>query len=308
MRFGPLHIERPLPGEFEGTLDPRDYGFEVIPVEQTNEELQQGAAELYRQARMNFGVQHPRLDALLAIQPYNPEPAEILLARHEALEYPYACEFGQAELTIDRGVFCPTLTEVSPFLLEHTVFKPGQRVLDAFTGSGAFAVNAALMGCEVVGFDKSEEAVACARRNAEQNGVADKVDIRTGTLAETMTAEDTFDLIIANPPPIPGNPEGPLAGALFDKELKATSEFIAALPGLLAKHGRCLLLTSDVIDRASHKVDIAQACHDNKLAMEITAQLHYPYESYRIHTIERETLSTRLRPVAQRAIRSFLAH
>lgn len=261
--------KRPLPGEFEGTLDP---------------DLR--VADLYRRARARTDVEIPELNGFLAMQPYDQGAARALLAKHEALEYPYHCRFGVAELEIDEGVFCPTLTNASPFLYKSVDFKPGERVLDAFAGSGAFGVNAALRGAEVVSFDVSPEAVACAAKNARLNGVAERSAVRLGTLEQTIVPGETFDLIIANPPLVPGEPDRSLETALFDPGLQATTEFIAALPGLLAQNGRCYLLTSDVIERQGYDCDIGELCRSNGLKVSIVAQLHRDYESYRVHKIE----------------------
>ena len=286
-----LRIERPLPGEWEGTLDPRDYGFDVIPVEpQTREEVELGMADFYRRARARSGVDIPSLNPYLALQPYDPAPAEALLARHETLEYPYACEFGLATLEVDEDVFVPTLTHASPFLLDTVDFRPGERVLDAFSGSGAFGVHAALRGAEVVSFDVSSHAVACATKNASLNGVSKRVDVRHGTLGEAVKPDERFDLVIANPPLAPGEPDSLLETAMFDQGMQATIDLIEALPTLLTRTGRCYLLTSDVIDRNDYKCDIAALCRQSGLKMKIVAGLHREYESYRVHKIERRRL------------------
>lgn len=138
-------------------------------------------------------------------------------------------------------------------------------------------------------------------KNAEQNNVAEQVDVRLGSLHKAISPEETFDLIIANPPLIPGNPERPLESALFDKDLQTTTDFIAALPDLLAKHGRCYLATSDVIDRDNYKVDIAKLCRNNSLAISTVAQIHLSYESYRVHKITRRTPMTGVKTLLQKA-------
>ena len=79
------------------------------------------------------------------------EPAQRLLERHLALSYPMVVSLGGVTISVDEGVFCPTLTNTSPFLLEHVPFLgPGGRVADLFSGSGLFAVVAAVRGASVV--------------------------------------------------------------------------------------------------------------------------------------------------------------
>jgi release factor glutamine methyltransferase len=76
------------------------------------------------------------------------------------------------------------------------------RILDLCTGSGVLAVSLAreLPDARVIATELSEAAAAVARRNAERNGVADRVDVRVGDLFAPVAGEPGFDLIVANPP------------------------------------------------------------------------------------------------------------
>lgn len=226
------------------------------------------------------------LQETLRHQPFDPMPARELLARYDNSNYPLTCTFGKALLEVDEGVFSPVLTSASPFLLEAVDFKPDERMLDAFAGSGAFAVNAALNGASAVTFDVSEAATKCAAKNAAKNGVSELIDIRQGTLHECISPDEKFDLITANPPLIAGNPQDSLEAALFDPGLQATKELVTALPELLARRGRCYLLTSDIIDRKGYEYDIASHCRERDLRVSIVAQLYRPYETYRVHKIQ----------------------
>ena len=63
----------------------------------------------------------------------------------------------------------------------------GARVLDCFTHTGSFALNAGLAGAEhVLGVDASELGVAQARENAALNGLSDRVE---------FICEDVFELL-----------------------------------------------------------------------------------------------------------------
>lgn len=81
----------------------------------------------------------------------------------------------------------------------------GLRVLDCFTHTGSFALNAGLGGAvEVIGVDASELAIAQAKRNAEQNKLADRVHFMCadvfGLLPELEEKGEKFDLVILDPP------------------------------------------------------------------------------------------------------------
>ena len=63
----------------------------------------------------------------------------------------------------------------------------GKTVLDCFTHTGSFALNAALGGAaHVTAVDVSESAVEMSRRNAARNGLEDRMD---------FVCEDVFDLL-----------------------------------------------------------------------------------------------------------------
>lgn len=80
----------------------------------------------------------------------------------------------------------------------------GKKVLDCFTHTGAFALNAALGGAErVCAVDISKSAVELARQNAERNGV--KMDFICADVFDLLTEMEAakkrdFDLIILDPP------------------------------------------------------------------------------------------------------------
>ncbi len=80
----------------------------------------------------------------------------------------------------------------------------GKRVLDCFTHTGSFGLNAAAGGAEYVrAVDISQEAVDMARRNAQLNGLDGKMDFlceNVFDLLSSMTGREGFDFIILDPP------------------------------------------------------------------------------------------------------------
>ena len=83
---------------------------------------------------------------------------------------------------------------------------PGRRVLDCFTHTGAFALNAAKAGAEhVCAVDVSADALAMAKKNAERNDLTGNMSFREANVFELLTAMgDTknreYDYIILDPP------------------------------------------------------------------------------------------------------------
>ena len=81
----------------------------------------------------------------------------------------------------------------------------GKRVLDCFTHTGTFALNAAAAGAErVTAVDISEQAIAQGRINAELNGLSDKVEFICEDVFSLLTRYalegERFDVVILDPP------------------------------------------------------------------------------------------------------------
>lgn len=82
----------------------------------------------------------------------------------------------------------------------------GMRVLDCFTHTGAFALNAAAAGAaHVTAVDISAEAIAEAKRNAALNGLSGKIDFIPANVFDFLrelgkNGKCDYDLIILDPP------------------------------------------------------------------------------------------------------------
>lgn len=80
-----------------------------------------------------------------------------------------------------------------------------KRVLDCFTHTGSFALNAGIAGAaEVLGVDASELGVSQATENAALNGLSDRVSFMTADvfdlLPELERKGEKFDVVILDPP------------------------------------------------------------------------------------------------------------
>ena len=79
----------------------------------------------------------------------------------------------------------------------------GRRVLDCFTHTGSFALNAAMGGAEhVTAVDVSEAAIAMARENARRNGMEDRMDFVAADVFDLLPElkKGEYDFIILDPP------------------------------------------------------------------------------------------------------------
>lgn len=160
-----------------------------------------------------------------------------------------------AGLTLLLGptVFNPKLHFTSSFFAEHIrrpgVVAPSDRVLEVGTGSGILAISAALAGAlHVTAVDLNPAAVLAARMNVSLYGLAGKVRVLQGDMFEAVE-EESFDLIICNPPYLRGEPTSPGTLAyMAGDDFRWLRRFAQAAPDHLASNGRCLLVLADSTD------------------------------------------------------------
>ncbi|MBI4573105.1 MAG: methyltransferase [candidate division NC10 bacterium] len=94
----------------------------------------------------------------------------------------------------------------SLLLARHLPLRAGDVVLDLGSGAGLIGILAARRGHRVVATDVVAACTECTWANALLNGVADRLEVRTGDLFAPVLAE-AFDLIATNPPQMPTPPD-----------------------------------------------------------------------------------------------------
>jgi len=186
------------------------------------------------------GIDNPRLTAELLVahvidcerlrlymevdRPASPEELSRLrslvkrVAGHEPVQYVtgeawfYGRPFG-----VDRSTLIPRPSTES--LIERVIniaraeaVQPSQ-FLDIGTGTGVIAITLAseLSSSRIVATDVDDAILDLAARNAARHGVDERVEFRTGPVYEPVEADETFDVICANPPYIPDNEWADLA-------------------------------------------------------------------------------------------------
>lgn len=112
-------------------------------------------------------------------------------------------EFCELQFEVAEGVLIPRPeTEELVYHIVETAPR-GARILDIGTGSGAIAIALAklVQDAEVLAVDISTDALAIARRNAEQLGA--KVEFVEADALGDLSHLGEFDIIVSNPPYIP---------------------------------------------------------------------------------------------------------
>lgn len=120
-----------------------------------------------------------------------------LVVRPSWLEY--APREEEVVIVLDPGMAFGTglhpTTQMCLVALEEHV-RPGTSLLDLGTGSGILSIAGAKLGAErVLALDKDPQAVEVARENVLRNGVADRVTVMEGSLAQ---AHGRFDVVVVN--------------------------------------------------------------------------------------------------------------
>lgn len=115
-----------------------------------------------------------------------------------------------------------------------------RNVLDCFTHTGSFALNAAKGGAtHVTAVDISETAIGMAKANAERNGLADRMDFVTADVFDLLTeltasGKKPYDLIILDPPAFTKSRKTVNAAERGYREINSAALKLLPLGGYLA--------------------------------------------------------------------------
>lgn len=111
--------------------------------------------------------------------------------------------FGPIKVDFDERVLAPrpwTIAQ-SHWATEVAAWAPPGRVLEMCCGAGHIGLAAAfLSGRDLVQIDIDEVACSFAERNAARAGLAQEVEVRCAPVARAVTPDETFPIIVADPP------------------------------------------------------------------------------------------------------------
>lgn len=145
------------------------------------------------------------------------------------------------------GVFSPVRGEYVDLVAQAP--WPGGRApacaFDLGTGTGVLAALLARRGAaQVVATDLDARALACAAENLQRLGVADRVTLQSADLYPAGRAE----VVVCNPPWLPGRPSSPLEHAVYDEDSGMLRGFLAGLAEHLSPGGEGWLILSDLAE------------------------------------------------------------
>lgn len=184
-------------------------------------------------------------------------PAETLVSLPELLGVISAYEWHRTGIEIPalgarihpaHGVFAPTRGEYID-LVAAAPWPPGVErpvVWDIGTGTGVLAAVLARRGAgEVLATDINPRAVRCARDNIDRLGLTDRVRVEEVDLWPAGRA----DVVVCNPPWIPGKPTSALEQGIYDPDSDVLRRFLEGLPQHLTPRGEGWLILSDLAER-----------------------------------------------------------
>ncbi|WP_347238658.1 class I SAM-dependent methyltransferase [Dietzia sp. E1] len=154
------------------------------------------------------------------------------------------------------GVFAPTRDEYID-LVADAGWPPGVAqpvVWDIGTGTGVLAAVLARRGARaVVASDINPRAVECARDNMRRLGLEDRVTVVRGDLwpgddDEVGDRSGRADVVVCNPPWIPGLPTSALEQGIYDPDSDMLHRFLRELPDHLTPQGEGWLILSDLAE------------------------------------------------------------
>lgn len=161
-----------------------------------------GVARLQLYLQFDRPLERPELDRF--------RPLLKRRAQREPLQYIVGrAAFRELELHVDPRVLIPR-PETEVLVDEVLAWAAGQKAqgrgefsaLDLGTGSGAIALSLVREGpfVRVVATDASAVALEVAAANAAAVGLADSVELRHGALFDAVRDDESFDVVVSNPP------------------------------------------------------------------------------------------------------------
>ncbi|WP_370263124.1 methyltransferase [Limnobacter sp.] len=150
------------------------------------------------------------------------------------------------------GVFSPVRGEYIDLVNQAPLppaCKPGGTALDIGTGTGVLAAVLARRSVgQVLAIDNDARALACASFNIHQLGYSKNVQLLQGDLFGAQNPPAKADLVVCNPPWLPGKPTSPIERAVYDEHSGMLKGFLNGLRQHLNPGGEGWLVLSDLAE------------------------------------------------------------
>ncbi|MBT8171782.1 tRNA (adenine(22)-N(1))-methyltransferase TrmK [Candidatus Bathyarchaeota archaeon] len=191
--------------------------------------------------------------------------------------YPKKVYFKDLTFLVNEHVYEPA--EDTFLIAEKMKINKNDIVLDMGTGCGILAVIAAKKTKNVIATDINPHAVRVSKKNAENNGVKEKIEFRNGDLFHAIKKNERFSVILFNSPYLPSVPgeEKTWIGKAWSggqNGRQVIDRFISDSTRFLLTQGKILLVQSSL----SNINRTLEMFNKLNLKAEIVAQIKFPFE------------------------------
>ena len=143
------------------------------------------------------------------------------------------------------GVFAPTRNEYLELVAQAPLPQPCQRAADIGTGTGVLALILAKRGVpQVLATDLHPAALACAQDNVKRLGLENQVEV----CAHDLLPPGKFDLLVCNPPWLPGAASSALEAAVYDPDHRMLRGFLQKARDHMNPNAQAWLILSDLAE------------------------------------------------------------
>jgi methylase of polypeptide subunit release factors len=140
------------------------------------------------------------------------------------------------------GVFSPVRGEYVELVAQAPLPGKAHLAFDIGAGTGVLSAVLARRGLRrVVATDMDARALGCARENIDRLGLDAQVEI----VQADLFPEGQADLVVCNPPWLPGKPSSAIEYAIYDPDSRMLRGFLNGLKAHLAPGGEGWLILSD---------------------------------------------------------------
>jgi methylase of polypeptide subunit release factors len=140
------------------------------------------------------------------------------------------------------GVFSPVRGEYVELVAQAPLPSKAHLAFDIGAGTGVLSAVLARRGLRrVVATDMDARALGCARENIDRLGLDAQVEI----VQADLFPEGQADLVVCNPPWLPGKPSSAIEYAIYDPDSRMLRGFLNGLKAHLAPGGEGWLILSD---------------------------------------------------------------
>jgi len=151
----------------------------------------------------------------------------------------------QAHIHPHYGVFAPVRAEYIDLILRASLGSAVKTAFDIGTGTGVLAALLVQRGVPlVIATDANPKAIDCARENIRLLKRENQIKLR----ATDLYPDGRADLIVCNPPWLPGKPASALEHAVYDPEQRMLKGLLTGACAHLNPNGEVWLILSDLAE------------------------------------------------------------